>query len=71
MNVRAFFRGFITIRTHYRCHSRNDVTCTKLAIFPASAVRFGHASWWNDYAATNGVSDNATRTSTRHSHTWT
>jgi len=58
-------------RTHYRRHSTNDVTCTKLAIFPAGTISFGHAPGWNDYAERKGMSDITTRASSRHSHTWT
>jgi len=58
-------------RTPYRRHSKNNnVTCTKLAIFPAGTVSFGHAAGWNDYADRNGMSDNTSRASSRHSHTW-
>jgi len=58
-------------RKHDRCYTTNDVTCTKLAIFPAGTISFDHAAGWNDNVDRNGISDNTFTASTIHSHTWT
>ena len=56
-------------RKRYMRHSKNDVTCTKLAIFPAGTIGFGHAAGWNDYADRNGFSTNSNSAFSTHSHT--